>query len=58
MEVFAGQKAGTVICAERGESADSFKPLAIGAPVIWPIVGARTDGKQMVFRVDTTVQPA
>jgi len=51
IQLFAGSGAGAVICGERQERLEDFKPLEPGELVDTPILGAKTEGKQMVFRI-------
>ncbi|MFT3990636.1 MAG: hypothetical protein QM680_04420 [Luteolibacter sp.] len=51
MQIFAGPNAGAVVCAERQERIEDFKEIPLGSFLDAPIVGAKTDGKQMVFRI-------
>jgi hypothetical protein len=51
IQLFAGAGAGAVICGERQERLEDFKTLEPGDLVDTPILGAKTEGKQMVFRV-------
>jgi hypothetical protein len=51
IQLFAGAGAGAVICGERQERLEDFKPLEPGELVDTPILGAKTEGKQMVFRI-------
>ena len=43
--------AGAVVCGERVKSESEYVPLRVGQVVEWPILGAKTEGKQMVFRI-------
>ncbi|HET6406452.1 MAG TPA: hypothetical protein VFG14_01115 [Chthoniobacteraceae bacterium] len=51
LQLFAGAGAGAVICGERQDRPEDFKPLTPGMLIDTPILGAKTEGKQMVFRV-------
>jgi len=51
IQLFAGAGAGAVICGERQERLEDFKPLQVGEVVNTPILGCKTEGKQMVFRI-------
>jgi hypothetical protein len=52
IELNCGQS-GAVVCGERSASLHEFKPLVVGSVVEWRVVGAKTEGKQMVLRVLT-----
>jgi hypothetical protein len=51
IQLFAGSAAGAVICGERQERPEDFKPLLVGSMVDTAILGCKTEGKQMVFRI-------
>lgn len=51
LQIFAGPNSGAVVCGERQEKPEDFKPLTPGMVIDTPILGAKTEGKQMVFRV-------
>jgi hypothetical protein len=51
IQLFAGAGAGAVICGERQERPEDFKSLEPGDLVDTAILGAKTEGKQMVFRI-------
>lgn len=51
LQLFAGPNAGTVICGERQERPEDFKDLQVGSLIDTQILGCKTEGKQMVFRV-------
>jgi len=53
-EVFAGSGSGTVKCSE-AKKVNEFGPVSLGQVVSWPIIGAKTEGKQMIFRVSLDV---
>lgn len=51
--LFAGAAAGCVICGERVQDPSQFQPIPLGSMANWKITGVgKTDGKQMVFRVN------
>lgn len=51
LQLFAGPGAGAVICGERQERPEDFKDLRPGMMIDTAILGCKTEGKQMVFRV-------
>jgi len=50
IEVFCGAS-GSVICSDAVKEISELQPVKVGSVCNWPIIGAKQDGKQMVFRV-------
>lgn len=49
--LFCGPDAPSVVCGERVDHPSEFAPLQVGSLVRSRILSAKTEGKQMVFRV-------